>query len=582
MRVHSSSKAQTPAPKRFSVSQRNSDKPFPSLIAKTADSKSQNPTDRILIRDENSKHHHHVNCKLHALQQSLCHPIIMATDQTKKHKIRYILHKKKLITDQPSPILLKQNTIQDSTPNLSLLMTMDDLRESKIDQPAAESPRKRDISKSAIEDETRATKSSFRGPGKPTVIVRSKTMQPDRSPRMQIKKELLTSISQVSTQPKPIRSYTEAHHLLNLLHGVFMQPRVKLQSEGQLTPCRVLIGDGNNSGLVRELLKSKPGVVAEVFFSKSHLQWTQHPQKQLVSTPLYRIGKSSLASVDLASQLASLDVLQVEQLTQAIIDQKLFRVSNTDLIREIISVILRTERIHILTPETTNIVNHLKGIGVITEKMQLTKTIISYCRGMHINPFTIIPMTFLLRKSSIKADWKKLLKSKQRDDPLFKEPLIFRPGLNSNKQKESILVESERGLKAQVRSILEDNEFDSTIMVQYYLSSPLLFLGRKFDVRCYGLVVRTSPRSLSFYWYLDGYARTSSFLYDANDKHNPLVHLTNEAVQVRDKAHFGSQEPGNKVYFGRLDEHFSSDPAFMERGKQWNRDMVPLFKVDSS
>lgn len=42
---------------------------------------------------------------------------------------------------------------------------------------------------------------------------------------------------------------------------------------------------------------------------------------------------------------------------------------------------------------------------------------------------------------------------------------------------------------------------------------------------------------------------------------------------------FGSQEPGNKVYFNELDAYFSCEPLFTLKGKRFISDIVPLFKV---
>ena len=64
------------------------------------------------------------------------------------------------------------------------------------------------------------------------------------------------------------------------------------------------------------------------------------------------------------------------------------------------------------------------------------------------------------------------------------------------------------------------------------MTNPLLYKGRKFDMRCYGLVVQAG-QTICYYWYGKGYARTSSYLYDILVKDNIKVHLTNEAVQVK-------------------------------------------------
>jgi hypothetical protein len=57
----------------------------------------------------------------------------------------------------------------------------------------------------------------------------------------------------------------------------------------------------------------------------------------------------------------------------------------------------------------------------------------------------------------------------------------------------------------------------------------MLYHGRKFDIRTYLLCV-VHGGVTKFYWYGQGYLRTSSHLYSIKDL-NPMVHLTNDAVQ---------------------------------------------------
>lgn len=389
-----------------------------------------------------------------------------------------------------------------------------------------------------------------------------------------------STLSQLmQTQTVPSRYYSESHHLLNLMHGIYMQPKAKATNGQLLVPCRVLVGEGNNSSLVGLLLKHKPGVVSELFFSKSNLQWTQTQLKQLVATPIYKMCLSNLKTSGLTDELPLYDLTDVEAVASAITKLKIFRVFKPHLVKELLTTSSRSNMIYTMCPETTNLVNHLKGSVVIAHKTKLAKTVVKYCKSKKIDPFSIIPTTFLIRGSCMDIDLQNLLSTKMRDDPEFADPLIVKPGENSNRGIGISVAYSEIDLKTQVECILKNRKSTSTVVVQYYLSAPLLFQRRKFDIRCYGLIVRNCPRSASFYWYLDGYARTSSFEYELHNKTNLMVHLTNEAIQVKDKSNFGAQEPGNKVYFNKLDEYFRNDPKFTQKGKQWNRDIAPLFKV---
>lgn len=50
------------------------------------------------------------------------------------------------------------------------------------------------------------------------------------------------------------------------------------------------------------------------------------------------------------------------------------------------------------------------------------------------------------------------------------------------------------------------------ILVQRYLENPLLYQKRKFDLRCYCLIIK-SPQKFSVFAYKYGYARTTSYEY---------------------------------------------------------------------
>ena len=70
-----------------------------------------------------------------------------------------------------------------------------------------------------------------------------------------------------------------------------------------------------------------------------------------------------------------------------------------------------------------------------------------------------------------------------------------------------------------------------TLIIQKYIDKPFLYNKRKFDIRCYMLLVRLQNNSIKGYWYKDGYIRTSCFDYHVEDE-NAFVHLTNDAIQI--------------------------------------------------
>jgi hypothetical protein len=65
-------------------------------------------------------------------------------------------------------------------------------------------------------------------------------------------------------------------------------------------------------------------------------------------------------------------------------------------------------------------------------------------------------------------------------------------------------------------------------VVQRYIEQPLLLQGRKFDLRAYCLVARTTPHLWFFH---PGYCKVALELYSPQDLENKLAHLTNACMQ---------------------------------------------------
>ena len=62
----------------------------------------------------------------------------------------------------------------------------------------------------------------------------------------------------------------------------------------------------------------------------------------------------------------------------------------------------------------------------------------------------------------------------------------------------------------------------------------MLYNRRKFDIRTYMLMV-TIGGVQKFYWFNEGYLRTSSEYYDLDDIDDIQIHLTNDAVQAKNE-----------------------------------------------
>ena len=187
-------------------------------------------------------------------------------------------------------------------------------------------------------------------------------------------------------------------------------------------------------------------------------------------------------------------------------------------------------------PSKLFLFNHIKGMKHIGRKQLLTSNVYHHCKSLGtITPERVIPETFLINQESSSQDIASCLDKIQAslDSGDFKGPWIIKPGEFSNRGKGIKMAYKVDEIEGLVIDMLE-NRKGSVAMVQRYLVDPLLFEKRKFDLRCYALVIKT-PGKFSVYWYNQGYARTSSYNYDTMNKDNLMVHLTNEAVQVKCK-----------------------------------------------
>lgn len=322
------------------------------------------------------------------------------------------------------------------------------------------------------------------------------------------------------------KKHSLEHSMLNLLHGVYIRPR----SSNLAVPVRFNVCEGNNGRLVETMIRAKDGVVYETNYSKCNIQWSQTYHKSLVATSLKFSPRIQYRDLNGKEEFNALNLLDADTVNTQFLDLKLFRISSSKIMRELFASLIKTGQLVYLIPEGVNLVNHLRGINCIGHKTKLTETIIRFAKNRRTDPFTIIPRTYLVRLQSFESDIERVSAAKKKDEG-FVHPLIVKPGENSNRGQGIIMAYSlEETIQAALQ-ILRGRKTTNCAIVQWYISAPLLYQRRKFDIRCYGLVVKFSNRTM-FYWYLDGYARTSSFEYSA-DKGNLMVHLTNEAIQVK-------------------------------------------------
>ncbi len=73
--------------------------------------------------------------------------------------------------------------------------------------------------------------------------------------------------------------------------------------------------------------------------------------------------------------------------------------------------------------------------------------------------------------------------------------------------------------------LMKEKPINSLWVAQKYIERPLLYQGRKFDIRVWVVVTA----NIDIFMYKEGYLRTSSFGYDMDNENN-YVHLTNNCL----------------------------------------------------
>lgn len=333
------------------------------------------------------------------------------------------------------------------------------------------------------------------------------------------------------------RKYSYSDQLLQLFNGVFYNIA---QAK---SPFKYHVGPGNNSEKVISRIKRRRNIEIVMSPNGCNVVWTQLICRVLRNTTMFSFNKLAMSSV-----YELLDEKPTEKTPEAFaqnfLNQKLFRVRDESLVLASFHKLFKKEYVGSIISENLNIGNHIKGLMFISRKFMLAKTVIEHCSKTGQDPFKVIPLTFFVQMETYDADLTSMVKS-VRDvqtkasktgmwDPVteYIVPIIIKPGEYSNRGKGITIAYNEKDLKNLTSNLFVSKKKELKAVTQTYLTNPLLFKNRKFDLRCYCLVTKFIDRMV-VYWYSQGYARTSSYVYDERDKSNLMVHLTNEAVQVQ-------------------------------------------------
>ena len=156
---------------------------------------------------------------------------------------------------------------------------------------------------------------------------------------------------------------------------------------------------------------------------------------------------------------------------------------------------------------TNNLVhNHIEMNWHLGHKKALFMNLKYYYDSLKEDPFAILPITFHL-KGLDDPEYKNFQESyadfsaqiscakteAEKKNLTYPRNLwILKPGENTNKGRDIIVLENEEQVKAEVRS--QSCVAGRTFILQKYIERPLLYQKRKFDIRCFMLVTSMNQK----------------------------------------------------------------------------------------
>ena len=240
-------------------------------------------------------------------------------------------------------------------------------------------------------------------------------------------------------------------------------------------------------------------------------------------------------------------------------------------------------------------VNHFEYNDIISNKKNLFLCLLKYCESKNYNLFSFFPFTIIFEfkleglenqieqfknffnniKLYIDNDKNDNLKTKYNEifntycykklgsNQTIKIPethfndfnyWIIKP-VNLNRGM-CIKIENEiEKIESEIKEIKEKSKIENLydgkekkckrLLLQKYIEKPLLYQGRKFDIRLWVLLIGNKPNYV--YIFKEGHLKASCLKYNLNSN-DPYIHLTNYSIQ-KHNSNFSKIEIGNEIPF---------------------------------
>ena len=219
------------------------------------------------------------------------------------------------------------------------------------------------------------------------------------------------------------------------------------------------------------------------------------------------------------------------------------------------------------------VINHLDNIKSISTKDKLIHSLRKFYThspgavAAHYSLHDTTPTTFIVQSNCYDTDFTAFVQrfnelalknyTKERMPPKHCEKNMWLVKPCGQNQGRGIEIFSS---VPEIRKFLLSKPSLTAWIVQKYIERPMLYNGRKLDIRVWAII--THKREL--YFYRHGYIRTSSDTYNLESRENH-VHLTNNCLQ-RYRKNYGAFEEGNTISYSTFIQYLSEQFP----GKEFN------------
>jgi hypothetical protein len=143
---------------------------------------------------------------------------------------------------------------------------------------------------------------------------------------------------------------------------------------------------------------------------------------------------------------------------------------------------------------------------------------------------------------------------------------------NLNRGREMKLLSNIDDIITEINSMFDSNKKQkpNNLIIQKYLESPLLYNGRKFDIRIWVLFTYLGKdNAYNVYVFKEGHLKACSDEFNINSD-NLFIHLTNYSVQ-KHNVNFSKSEIGNEISFKMFQDELNRQKS----GKNFKKDIFP-------